>query len=425
MTGTSQSPPRRWLIPVAFTVFIDMMGIGIVIPVLEPLFNSPTSPVMPPGLGTGAKYALFGLLLAIYPLMQFLGAPMLGMLSDRYGRKKLLLVSLLGTFIGFLLMALGVGRSSLVLLFAGRALDGFTGGNISIAMAAAADLSKPETRARNFGLLGMSMGMGFILGPFIGGELGNGRLIPMLGKMVPFLAAGLLCLLNIMLLLTLFKETMAQRREVKLTFTKGFQNVGAAFGSPQMRGIFTVLFLVVCGFTFFTQFMPVFTRSRFGWEEQQVGRFYAFIGIWIAVAQGGIVNWATRRWSSAQILRVVLLTLGVGILVVALFTDDWMMYASAPWVAMSQGVMAPNMNATVSLQAPAERQGEIMGIAQSVNALGLSIAPLVSGFASGLDEVFPTLIGGTLVLAAWAIFTFLLFRRLKGGAKPSRDPNSH
>jgi DHA1 family tetracycline resistance protein-like MFS transporter len=407
------------MVPLLFTAFIDMMGVGIVIPVLEPLFNSPDSPVMPVGVSQSTKLLLFGLLLASFPLMQFFGAPMLGMLSDRYGRKKLLLLSLCGTLLGFVLMAFGVMEHNLVLVFAGRIIDGFTGGNISIAMAAAADLSKPETRARNFGLIGMSIGLGFILGPFIGGELSNPDISPWFGKGTPFLAAATMCTINIVLLLAFFKETLRQPRQVKLTLAKGFQNVGVAFGDPRLRGIFVVLFLVVCGFTFFTQFMAVFTRAKFSWLPQHVGRFYAYIGIWIAVAQGLIVNLVTRKWSSPQILRVTMLTLGVSIMATLLLQQGWMMFACAPFVALSQGVMAPNLNATVSLQAPPERQGEIMGIAQSVNALGLSIAPLVSGLVSGLNVNLPTVIGGTLVLAAWAIFTFMLFARLRRtGLKP-------
>jgi DHA1 family tetracycline resistance protein-like MFS transporter len=401
------------MFPIVFTAFIDMVGIGIVIPVLEPLIDSPTSQLLPAGASMHLRYFLYGLLVAAYPLAQFFGAPLLGTLSDRYGRKKLLLLSQAGTLIGFVLMALGVWEQSLWMLFFARALDGFTGGNISIAYAAASDLSKPETRARNFGLIGMAFGLGFILGPFIGGELSNPNTVSWFGPSTPFLAAALLCGSNMLLLMLLFRETMTQPRIVAINPFSGFRNIGKAFGNPQLRTIFIVVFLVTTGFSFFTQFMPVYLRGRFGWEAPQVGRFYAYIGIWIAVAQGLVVNLVTRRWKSPQILRVTLLTLSLAVPAMLLPDQGWMLLVVAPFIALSQGISTPNLNAVVSLQAPADHQGEILGMNQSVAAIGNSIAPLTAGLISGFSIFLPTITSAFLMVAGWLIFVLILFPKLK------------
>ena len=172
---------RKLLIPVFLTVFIDLLGATIVLPILAPLFLDFQHGIMPMAVQAGTDMAavtrertiLFGLLIASFPLAQFFGAPLLGTWADRVGRKKVLSISLLGTLIGYILFALGIHYKLVWLLFFARILDGFTGGNISIAFSAISDVSTPESKTRNFGLIGMAFGLGFIIGPYIGGKLAD------------------------------------------------------------------------------------------------------------------------------------------------------------------------------------------------------------------------------------------------------------
>ena len=183
------------LLAVFMTIFIDMLGVGILIPVF-PLLILPNSPdnILPTGWTIQQGFILFGWLSAAYPLAQFFAAPILGQLADRYGRKKILAISITGTMFGYILFAIGIATHNIPLLFASRILDGFTGGNISVAQAAIADISTAKNRARNFGLIGMAFGLGFILGPYVGGKLADPSVISWFNAQTPFYFTAALCL---------------------------------------------------------------------------------------------------------------------------------------------------------------------------------------------------------------------------------------
>ena len=165
-----------------FTVFLDLLGLGIIIPILPALLLDPINGILKVTYSFSTRTLIYGFLIAAYPIAQFFGAPILGALADQKGRKKLLLLSLVGTVGGYAIFILGILTSNLYLLFLGRIVDGFTGGNISIAQSAIADVSTPETKSRNFGLIGMAFGLGFIIGPYIGGKLSDSAIVSWLDR---------------------------------------------------------------------------------------------------------------------------------------------------------------------------------------------------------------------------------------------------
>ena len=164
---------RASIIPIIFTVFLDLLGLGIIIPILPAVLLDPFGGILPWTCTYPVRIMLYGFLVASYPIAQFFGAPILGTLSDGHGRKKILLISLLGTLLGYIIFLIGILDQNVGLLFVGRLIDGFTGGNISVAQSAIADISDEKSKARNFGLIGMSFGLGFVIGPFIGGKLSD------------------------------------------------------------------------------------------------------------------------------------------------------------------------------------------------------------------------------------------------------------
>ena len=244
------------ILTIFFTVFLDLLGLGIIIPILPALFYDPFGGILPLNYTYATRTLLIGLLIAAYPIAQFFGAPILGTLADRLGRKRVLLISLIGTFIGYIIVVIGVLQYNVALLFMGRMIDGFTGGNISIAQSAIADVSDEKTKSRNFGLIGMAFGLGFIIGPYIGGKLSDSTVVSWFTFATPFYLSILLCGVNIVLVVFNFPETFGEqlRRNVKLSVLTGFRNIGKAIKLPNLRTMVIVSFLLTVGFNFFKCF---------------------------------------------------------------------------------------------------------------------------------------------------------------------------
>ncbi|MCB0847134.1 MAG: MFS transporter [Bacteroidetes bacterium] len=396
------------------TVFLDMLGIGIIIPVIPALFFETSNDFFAATVGYDTRSILYGLLIACYPIMQFFGAPVLGSLSDRHGRKPVLSVALVGTMIGYLLFGVAILYQNIWLLFFSRMLPGFTGGNISIAMSSISDVSTPETRTQNFGLVGAAFGIGFIIGPALGGVLADSSIISWFDSSTPFWFTALLTLINLILVRVNFDETNHNLTDSKISPWTGIQNIIFSFQTPQLRAIFTVVLLLSLGFTFFTQFFSVRLIDHFKFTEKDIGLLFGWIGIWIALTQGGLVRVLSNRVSPFVILSIAPLALGLLIGADLIAEELWLLYTINPLIGVAQGVITPNLTTVVSEQADARQQGRILGINQSMQALGQVIPPLVGGYLNTLNRSFPLLAGSLLIVFAWVIF-MLIFR---GKAKP-------
>ncbi len=398
------SPKRHPMLPLFLTVFIDMLGVGIAIPVLASVFLDPARSVLPAATTLGDRAILYGFLLSAYPLAQFIGAPVLGALSDHRGRKPVLILSLLGTAVGYFLFGLGIVLKSLPLLFLSRILDGFTGGNIATAFSAIADFSDPKQKAKNFGLVGAAFGLGFILGPFIGGELSSNDVIPWFTFSTPFFFTAGLSLLNAVLCGLFLPETLRQRVETALSPLAGFRNVVTAFTSPPVRTMFTVMFLLTLGFNFFTQFFQVILIERFAFTQANTGRLFAYVGIWIAITQGVLTKPVGTRFSPETIIKWTALPLALLLASLVLPRSSALFYVLLPFVAVCQGLLIPNTNAVISNLAGEDAQGEIMGINQSVQSLAQAVPPLVAGVLTGIHLELPLFCAGLLTLIGFGVF---------------------
>lgn len=405
---------------VLFIIFLDVLGLGILIPVMPQLIYEVFEPA---GLSVSTSLIMLGWLTAIYPLIQFLSTPVLGQLSDRFGRRRVLSLSLLGTGIGYIIFAIGIVTRNIPLLFVGRALDGLTGGNISVARAVIADVTQPKHRARNFGLLGAMFGIGFVAGPFIGARLATpdseifggifgGFMTPnWFSTATPFWFAAILSLMTVLLVLFFLPETNRHIDiKLKLNWNKSLHNIRRAANRPDLRIIFIAEFLFWGGFTFFTTFFQIYLIEKLGFKTGNVGDFFAYIGICIAVSQAAVVPIAVKYFKSHHILRVSLACCGVLLLALLVPRNTTELIFFAPLVAMFNGLVMANSTALVSLSAKPNEQGEIFGVEASVQALAYSIPAIISGYVATLGVNMPVIVGGSTVLLGAIIFN--VFYRL-------------
>jgi DHA1 family tetracycline resistance protein-like MFS transporter len=400
----------KQLIPLFLTVFIDLVGFGIAIPTLAVILFDVDASVLDPATSFATRARLYGWLIACYPMAQFIGSPIWGALSDRFGRKKMLIVPLLGTLFGYILFALGIMWGRLDMLFISRIIDGFAGGSISIALSATADISPDEkSKAKNFGLMGMAFGLGFILGPFIGGKLADSSLVPWFNASVPFWFAAIVTGINALLFILLFTETLPKQKKTPISLLTGARNIIRAFSLPNVRVMFLVIFLLSLGFNFLTQSFQVFLVEKFHFKEGGIGDLFAYVGVWIALSQGLLTRPLSERFTSATIVAWSIFFLGVSFPLLTLPTSALVLYIMLPFVAVFQGISQPNTTAIISELSGPDSQGEMMGINQSIQALGMMIPPLIAGELVAAHINLPIYAAGCMTLLAWGIFV-LWFR---------------
>ena len=417
MSKIKKTSTNKGFPPIAaiLTIFIDVLGLGILIPVIPALVGFGPGRILGPSWSPQHGFILLGWILATYPIFQFFATPILGQLSDRYGRRPILAVSLVGTTIGYAMFAYGILTKNIPLLFASRALDGFTGGNLSVAQAVIADTSTPETRTRNFGLIGACFGLGFVLGPYLGAKLsvpnvsfyGIFMTPHWFSAATPFWFATGISILNVALVLTKLKETLHAKSRAVFDWTKSVHNIVKAVTDKNLRSVIPSMFFFIAGFGFFRAFFQIFLANKLKFSTGNIGDYFAFVGICISVAQAVITPIVAKRYKNHQILRVSYLVTGFILVFMATISHRWELLALTPLFATFNGLSMANSTSLLSASASRELQGEILGIGASVQALADSITSILAGYIAATVAVnAPVLVGGGLVILAGIIYNF-------------------
>lgn len=402
------SKKRSPLFTLFVIILLDMLGLGILIPVMPVLLTDPSSPhyMLAPGTTKEAGYLILGVLFTLFSFGQFLASPIIGQFSDKWGRKRLLAFSVLGTSISHFLFAIGIMISSIPLLIFARLFAGITGGNIVVAQAAIADITTPENRAKNFGLIGAAFGLGFILGPFVGGKLTDTTLVSWFSATTPFFFAALLSLINVGQVLYFLEETNKTKAKDKvIEWGRSLRNIAHAYSMPRVKPLFITNFLFQGGFAFYTTFAAVYLLSKFHFSENDIGNYFAFVGIWIVITQGFITRKISAYFTEAQIVKNTIMLAGLCILGVVLVQSTFALYLLVPFFAISIGLSQANITALISRSAGANIQGEILGVNGSVMALAQTIPPVISGVAAVYFEPqAPLIIASVFVILAGIYF---------------------
>ena len=396
------------------TIFLDILGVGILVPIIPQLLANPRSPyyLLPAGWDFKGGLILLGWLLAIYPFMQFLATPILGQLSDRFGRKPVLSFSIFGTAVGYVLFAIGILTRNLPLLFFSRALDGITGGNLSVAQAVIADVTPLKDRAKRFALIGAAFGTGFVLGPYLGAKLGT----PNIGffglfhtphwfnPATPFWFTAILSFVNFLFVVFVLPETHKHMKHVKVKVTQSVSNIITAMSYPGLRVVFPSVFLFWGGFSFFQTFFQVLLIQKLHFTQNNIGDFFAYVGIWIAIVQAVITPLLARKLKPYQVLRYSFIGSGLTLFMYLLAVNTTDLLWITPIFALFLGNSIANSVALVSISADQKIQGEVLGINASVQSLAQTIPAAMSGYLASIGVSTPVLAGGISVLIGGILF---------------------
>ena len=384
-------------------VLIDLIGFGMIIPLL-PFYAEFFE----------ADPAVVGLLMATYSFTQFLAAPFWGRLSDRIGRRPVLLVSLAGAAMAYVWLGFA---ESLWVLFAARAASGAMAGNISAAFAYVADITTPANRAKGMGVVGAAFGLGFIAGPAIGGALAGADPAHADFQTPAFAAAGLSFLALILALIRL-KESLSP--EIRASTASGPPGKGrwkftAALRHPRVGLLILFSFLVTFVFAGMEATFPMWSRRQFGWGPEQTGYVFAFMGLLSAMIQGGLIGRLAQRFGEARLILQGAIALACGVALIP-FSDNLPMLLTAMLLlGCGFSVITPSLNSLISLQVGEGEQGGILGIARSATTLARVIGPAWAGLLFSIFGKDWPFYGGALVMA---VVIYLGLRSFKSESAP-------
>ena len=393
--------PSQPLAPLLAVNFVGTLGFSIVVPFLVTLVTL-----------WGGNAVVYGVLAATYSAFQLIGAPVLGRLSDRIGRRRVLLISQAGTLAswGMFLLAFALPDARLldvsnaylgdfvltlplVVLFLARAADGLTGGNVSVANAYLADITPEQDRSRNYGQMAMSTNLGFIVGPALAGLLGA----TVLGEIAPVAAAFAISAAALVLIRFGLRESVAKPiathvedpnacqvygQEHKRGYRLNCPKSDRILALPNMVGLMGINFLVMLGFSFFYATFPVHAASTLQWDVAGIGTFFAVLSIFMVAVQGPVLSWASGRWSDRALMAFGGGALAAGF--VALYRPElWAIYTAAVLIALGNGLMWPTFQSALSKSAGQDMQGAVQGVASG----GAAIASILGLIAGGLAYV--------------------------------------
>lgn len=390
-------------------VFIDVLGFSLILPLL-PFYAE----------AFDATPTLIGLLLGANAVTQMIGAPLIGRLSDRYGRRPMLIVSIAGTVVSFLILGLA---NSLLMLFVSRMLDGLLGGNISLAQSYITDVTEEKDRAKGLGLIGAAFGVGFIFGPAIGGSLSAGG-----NYALPALIASGLSALNLLGVILFLPESLAaQERQERIPRPRTEVTARAlwiALRRPCVGPLLSYRLFYGLAFTIFQTIFALFAGRQIGLSAQSTSYVLTYVGLVIAAVQGGGISLLTKRFSDKQLIFGGSILLAVALAVWALTPSVWLLLVVLVPLALAGGVLGVATNSALTKSVSPQETGGTLGLSASLDSFARVISPILGGFLiDKLGAPAPGLLGG-LIMVWLTVFAWKRILSVPDGACPASAPET-
>lgn len=401
---TKEKVRKRVLFPIFLTYFLDNFGLAVIYPIFTPLFLQQGHLIIPQETSYFLRTLLLGILIGAFPLAQFFGAPLIGQFSDRSGRKKAFLFTIACTAFGYTMTAISIFYNSLPMLFASRFFTGLFAGNLTLCLASIADMSPDEkTRSKNFGQIGAVGGLSFIIAIAAGGIFSDSKFSTLFNPSLPFWITATLAYVNLLVLYFLFQETHPVKGRPSLNPFRGIHHIADAIRNRQVRRLYCINFLFMLAWVASMQFFPTYLIRHFYFTTTSIT--FCLIGVGFAWSLTNL--WINRSLAShlfpGKTLMYSLLALGILLSAVVLFhSPSSFLLLFFPAVCCAS-LCWTNGLATISLKAPIEMQGSILGINQSMISVAAMISPPIGGLLSGLSRHAVYIFSGLICLIAFAL----------------------
>lgn len=381
---------NKRLFSIILVVFIDLLGFSLILPLL-PYYAKTFS----------ANQTTTGILIASYAVMQLIGAPILGRLSDRFGRRPVLLLSIFGTFLGFLLLGFA---NALWMLFASRILDGLTGGNLSVAQAYISDVTDEKNRSKGLGMIGAAFGLGFIIGPVTGG------LLSQWGYAVPAFVAATISFLNLILIYTWLPESLTEEKRSQMTEKRPAVTLNAllvAFQRPFTGSILITRFFFGLAFAIFQTIFSLYALAKFNLTARETGFVLTYVGVLSVIVQGFLVGRLTSRYREDLLITVSVVLMGISLLGWALAPSVLWLYIIMTPTALSGGLLNTLLSSTLTKAVVPHEIGGILGLSAAVESSTRVIAPILGGVLLQQIGTWAPGVFGAVVMVGVSIFVFV------------------
>lgn len=377
--------------PLFLVLAIDSMGLGILFPILSSMIIDPSSTFLSPQTSNLVREFFYGLIIGIYMIAWFFGSAILGDLSDIIGRKKSLLICLLGACVGYLISGMAFYLHSLSVLIIGRLVAGFTCGSQPIAQAAIVDISSPEDKARNIGFILLASSLGFVFGPLAGGILSDSRFFSWFNYATPMLFAGIFSLANAGLLWKYFSETFTATRKAKIQPSLAFKIFIDAFKHPKICWLSLVLLIFISGWGEYFGFIAQFLLRRYAYSSLQTSLFMVVLAIGFSISFGFLVDYCSAHFNLKRCICFNLFVAAAVCLITFLTYTPWVAWVGSILVGLSVGIAYSLLITMFSNQVDESEQGWVMGVTNAIMALSFGVTTFLSGFAAHLSEGLPIL----------------------------------